>query len=77
MLATNLFMTAACFVLASMFSRKILLALGVAGSASAFAPAGPALRVGASKAPVLKSSAPARRPVAVQCCFFHFVSLFL
>jgi len=47
-----------------MFSRKILLALGVAGSASAFAPAGPALRVGASKAPVLKSTGAARRPVA-------------
>jgi hypothetical protein len=47
-----------------MFSRKILLALGLSASASAFAPAGPALRVGATK-PTLKTNAAARRPVAV------------
>jgi len=45
-----------------MFSRKILLALGLSASASAFAPAGPALRVGATK-PTLKTNAAARRPV--------------
>ena len=49
-----------------MFSRKILVALGISASASAFAPAGPALRVGASKTPVAKGNAAARRPAAVR-----------
>ena len=49
-----------------MFSRKILLALGISASASAFAPAGPAMRVGASKVPAVKGSAAVRRPTAVR-----------
>ena len=48
-----------------MFSRKILLALGVTASASAFAPATPGLRVSASKVVSAKSNAAARRPTAV------------
>ena len=49
-----------------MFSRKILVALGISASASAFAPAGPAMRVGASKVPAVKGSAAVRRPNAVR-----------
>lgn len=49
-----------------MFYSKILVALGISASASAFAPAGPALRVGASKVPAVKGNAAVRGPAAVR-----------
>ena len=51
-----------------MFSRKILLSLGACATAAAFAPTGPALRVGATQ-PTLKTNAAARRPSAVGAFF--------